>query len=65
MQRNSNVRGSSMTEASRANPRTIQTLQSWDAMREALVWNVPDMFNIAEACCDRWAALAPYQIALI
>ncbi|WP_234817607.1 AMP-binding protein [Thalassobacter stenotrophicus] len=54
-----------MADASRANPRTIQTLQSWDAMREAFVWNVPDIFNIAEACCDRWAALAPDQIALI
>ncbi|WP_043364212.1 acyl-CoA synthetase [Belnapia sp. F-4-1] len=28
---------------------------SYDAIRSAFRWKVPDRFNIAAACCDRWA----------
>jgi len=29
----------------------------WAAMHRGLVWRVPRRFNIAQACCGRWAAL--------
>ncbi len=28
-------------------------------------WEIPERFNIAEACCDRWAAGEPERIAII
>ena len=29
------------------------------------IWPVPDLFNIANMCCDRWADAQPDRIALI
>jgi acetyl-CoA synthetase len=52
-----------MTE--RPNPRAIARQQPWDAMRADFAWSVPEQFNIAQACCDAWAEVAPHQVALI
>ena len=32
--------------------------------RAAFAWDIPDRLNIAERCCDSWAALAPDRVAL-
>ncbi len=37
----------------------------WEAARAAFRWNIPKVFNIAERCCDSWAAQDPDRIALI
>ena len=29
------------------------------------IWPVPELFNIADVCCDRWADAQPDRIALI
>ena len=29
------------------------------------IWPVPDLFNIADMCCDRWAVAQPDRVALI
>ena len=29
------------------------------------IWPVPDLFNIADMCCDRWADAQPDRVALI
>lgn len=33
-------------------------------MRAGFAWNIPPQLNIAEVCCDRWARVAPDQIAI-
>lgn len=38
--------------------------QSWDEMRSKFRWPKPDVFNIAEACCDRWVRADPDRLAL-
>lgn len=47
------------------NPRAIKAFGGWDDMRAAFRWNIPVRFNIAQACCDVWAAAEPSRIALI
>ena len=37
---------------------------SWGKMRAAFRWDIPKHFNIAERCCDSWAALDPDRVAL-
>ena len=29
------------------------------------IWSVPELFNIADMCCDRWANAQPDRVALI
>ena len=43
---------------------TLGPEQSWDALRAGFEWPRPHTFNIAEACCDSWARLAPDRVAL-
>jgi len=38
---------------------------SWDDLRDNFTWPTWDVFNIAEAVCDRWARAAPERVALI
>lgn len=38
---------------------------SFEALTGAFRWSLPSRFNIAVACCDRWAAADPNRIALI
>ncbi|KPN62590.1 AMP-dependent synthetase [Aliiroseovarius crassostreae] len=33
-------------------------------MRAAFRWDIPEYFNIAERCCDSWAAIDPTRVAL-
>ncbi len=37
---------------------------SWAEMRAGFAWQIPERFNIAERCCDSWAALDPTRVAL-
>ncbi len=36
----------------------------WSKMRADFRWTLPDRFNIAERCCDSWAAMDPNRVAL-
>jgi acetyl-CoA synthetase len=45
--------------------RVFVAKSDWDSLRAGFRWNVPEFFNIAEACCDSWAALDPKRLALI
>ncbi|SPF75927.1 Acetyl-coenzyme A synthetase [Aliiroseovarius pelagivivens] len=36
----------------------------WRDMQDGFSWDIPEHFNIAERCCDSWAALDPNRIAL-
>ena len=47
------------------NRRVLRQLGNWDAMRAGLRWDIPDFYNIAERCCDSWAAIAPDQVAIV
>ncbi len=48
------------------NPRRlIAEIGDWAEMRAQFRWNVPRHFNIAQACCDSWAARVPDQTAII
>lgn len=38
---------------------------AWSALVDGFRWHVPERFNIALACCDDWAAIAPDRVALI
>jgi len=38
---------------------------SYEALVRAFHWSMPERFNIAAACCERWAAAVPDRIALI
>ena len=46
------------------NRRLIPLAGDWAAKRAAFVWDWPQHFNIALACCDDWAAEHPDQVAL-
>lgn len=43
----------------------LGTFASYDAARDGFAWSVPTHLNIADQCCDRWAATAPQRTALI
>jgi acetyl-CoA synthetase len=45
--------------------RLLRPETGWDEMRAGFRWTVPARFNIAERCCDSWAAVVPDQVALI
>ena len=47
------------------NRRLIRDIGNWAAMRTAFRWNVPERFNIAQACCDSWARAQPDKTAII
>ncbi|WP_371169135.1 AMP-binding protein [Aliiroseovarius sp. 2305UL8-7] len=42
----------------------IPNWENWADMRAQFVWDIPEYFNIAERCCDSWAALDPDRVAL-
>ncbi len=37
----------------------------YEKLRRAFRWDIPDRFNIAEAICDRWAAIEPARPAIL
>ncbi|MBK1669059.1 AMP-dependent synthetase [Rhodovibrio sodomensis] len=43
----------------------LPDVQGYDALVRDFRWQVPDRYNIGEACCDRWAAKTPDAPALI
>ncbi|MBK1698109.1 acyl-CoA synthetase [Rhodovibrio salinarum] len=43
----------------------LPDVQGYDALVRDFRWNMPARYNIAEACCDRWAAATPDAPALI
>lgn len=38
---------------------------SYEAARAGFVWPSPPIYNIADVCCDRWAAAEPDRTALV
>ena len=48
-----------------AKRRLIRETGDWQAMRAAFRWRVPERFNIAERCCDSWAAADPDRLAIV
>ena len=48
-------------QASKCSTEPRVTSSAYDEFR----WSIPAEFNIAEACCDRWATEAPERTALI
>ncbi len=42
----------------------IHTPDNHDALHSQFVWHVPDDFNIAQACCTRWAKQTPNAVAI-
>ena len=45
-------------------PRMIDAFGDWAQMRADFHWQIPEFFNIADACCDVWAAADPARQAL-
>jgi len=45
--------------------RVLGQLGDWAAMRAGFRWDIPEFYNIAERCCDSWAAFAPDRVAII
>lgn len=45
--------------------RTIPALAPLTQMRAAFRWDIPERFNIAQGCCDSWAASEPARAAII
>ena len=47
------------------NRRVFDQIGDWSAMRAAMKWQIPATYNIAEHCCDIWAAAVPDKVAII
>lgn len=45
--------------------RLIDPAWDWQQARQNFRWSIPDNFNIAEVCCDRWARADPQRLALV
>lgn len=45
--------------------RIIRGSGDWATLHAGFRWEIPERFNIAEACCDSWARAEPDRIALI
>lgn len=48
-----------------ATPRLMDRDWNWQQARQDFRWAIPDYFNIAEVCCDRWARSVPTRLALV
>ena len=46
-------------------PSLLPDAPDYSALRERFHWDVPHRFNIAVACCDAWAAIAPDRPCLL
>ena len=44
---------------------SLRALETYEEVRAAFRWEVPERFNIAQACCDVWASAEPGRTALI
>jgi acetyl-CoA synthetase len=45
-------------------PRPASGKVEWDHLRARFAWTIPETLNIAHACCDAWAAVAPDRVAV-
>ena len=43
----------------------ITRAESWDAVRAAHCWNIPERYNLAWDMCEKWATSEPGRLALI
>ncbi|MDP4593352.1 MAG: AMP-binding protein [Beijerinckiaceae bacterium] len=43
----------------------LPDIRNYDTLRRAFRWQIPPRFNIADVCCDRWAAQTPDKPAII
>ena len=43
----------------------LPDIRTYDALRAGFRWIVPEKFNIAKVCCDRWAEKTPENPAII
>jgi acetyl-CoA synthetase len=46
-------------------PRPASGRGNWNKLRDGFAWDIPDAVNIADLCCDSWAAVAPDRVAVI
>lgn len=44
--------------------RVFRQRKPFDALSNGFQWSVPKTFNMAKACCDDWAEIAPSRVAL-
>ncbi len=42
----------------------LQKPASYEALKEAFDWRLPDRLNMAHQACDHWAAIAPERVAI-
>lgn len=47
------------------NNKSSTVVDAYAALHAAFRWEVPERFNIAEACCGRWASATPDAIAIL
>jgi len=45
--------------------RLFPRLGPLEALRAGFAWNIPEFLNIADVCCDSWAAVSPEKVAVI
>lgn len=45
--------------------RLFKQRAGWEALSTGFHWDIPAQLNIADLCCDSWAAVAPDRVALI
>ncbi|NUP85748.1 MAG: AMP-binding protein, partial [Burkholderiaceae bacterium] len=43
---------------------TALTADPYDILHRGFHWQVPARFNIAQACCSRWAQATPQAVAV-
>ncbi|MGE3245850.1 MAG: AMP-binding protein [Beijerinckiaceae bacterium] len=43
----------------------LPSIRDYEQLRAAFRWNIPEKFNIAAVCCDRWAAQTPDAPAIL
>jgi acetyl-CoA synthetase len=43
----------------------LPEIRDFEELRRSFVWQIPEQFNIADVCCDRWARETPESTAII
>lgn len=43
----------------------LPAIHDYENLRKAFSWDIPDRFNIANVCCDQWAARTPDNPAIM
>jgi acetyl-CoA synthetase len=50
---------------SRASKRAPRANDAWHRLHTDFAWHVPERFNIAQVCCDRWARCDAQGVAIV